>query len=318
MQAYTSGVLSAQSQSVTVLNNVPTPNVAGATFMVGYGTNSSTMLSSGNYEGAVSVNGTSPCSAALLASAAPDSPSALSGLWWNSNQSGWGIAFTQRRNIVFGAWYTYDGAGKAKWYVAPNCTMPAGVTGTNGTCTGPLYQVTGPTYFGATFNPALVQVTSVGTVTIAFQDVNTAMMSYTLNGQSNTVAIARQLFQSGTTPPAIDYTDLWWNPNESGWGMVIAQQYGVMFLAWYVYDGSGNPVWYVAPDCVVVGSACSGSVYSTTGPANGPSNSSYNPNNVGVTTAGTITATFVDANNATISYTVNGATATKQITRQSF
>jgi hypothetical protein len=91
-----------------------------------------------------------------------------------------------------------------------------------------------------------------------------------------------------------------------------------MFLAWYVYDNTGNPVWYVAPDCVVVGSACSGSVYSTTGPPLGPSNSSYSASSVQVTTAGTITATFLDANNASIAYTVNGVSGTKQITRQSF
>jgi len=315
MQAYTTNTISSQSQAVTILNNVSTPSVAGATFLVGYGSSPSSMLSSGTYEGAVSVNGSSPCSAALLAGAAPNSPSALSGLWWNPGESGWGVSFTQRRNIVFGAWYTYDSAGKPKWYVASNCTLPSGVTGTAGTCTGSLYQVTGPTYFGTPFNPSRDLVASVGSLTVAFQDANTAMMTYSVDGQSRTVPITRQLFQSGTTPPAIDYTDLWWNPNESGWGMVITQQYGVMFLAWYVYDDAGNPVWYVAPDCVVVGSACTGSVYSTVGPPLGPS---FDPNAVHATAVGTITATFADANNASLSYTVNGVSGTKQITRQTF
>ena len=41
--AYTSGVLSAAGQAVTVLNNVSTPLIAGATFFVGYGPNSTTM-----------------------------------------------------------------------------------------------------------------------------------------------------------------------------------------------------------------------------------------------------------------------------------
>ncbi len=315
LQPYTTGVLSAQSQSVAVLNNVPTPGIAGASFLVGYGSNSSSMLSNGNYEGAVSVNGTSPCSTALLAQASPNSPGGLSGLWWNASESGWGVAFTQRRNIVFGAWYTYDSAGKPKWYVASNCTLPSGVTGTSGTCTGSLYQVAGPTFFTGAFNPALVNVATVGNLTIAFQDANTATMTYTVNGQGRTVPIIRQVFQSGTTPLAVDYTDLWWNPNESGWGMEITQQFGVMFLAWYVYDSGGNPVWYVAPDCVVVGSSCTGSVYSTTGPPLGPS---FNASQVHATAVGSITATFQDANNGTITYTVNGTSGTKQITRQTF
>ena len=123
------------------------------------------------------------------------------------------------------------------------------------------------------------------------------------------------MFQSGSTPPAIDYTDLWWNPNESGWGMEITQQYSVMFLAWYVYDSAGKPMWYVAPDCVVVGNGCSGSLYRTTGPALGPT---FNPSAVQVFTADTVSLSFSDANNGTLSYTVNGASASKTITRQLF
>src|SRR5207302_4830485 len=44
----------------------------------------------------------------------------------------------------------YDAAGNAKWYIAPNCTGPAG---TRGTCTGAVYEVNGPHFFGADFLP---------------------------------------------------------------------------------------------------------------------------------------------------------------------
>ena len=315
LSPYTTGVLAAQGQAVTLLNNVSTPNVAGASFYVGYGSDSSAMLANGVYEGAVSVDGTSPCSAALLAGAAPNAPSALSGLWWNESESGWGASFTQRRNIVFAAWYTYDGSGNPKWYVASSCAMPSGVTGTSGTCTGELYQVTGPAFFGTAFNTSLVNAVTAGSLTINFQNASAATMSYTVNGQSRTVPITRQVFQLGSTPPAVDYTDLWWNPNESGWGMSITQQYGAMFLAWYVYDATGIPVWYVASNCVVVGSSCTGTLYRTTGPPLGPT---FNPSAVQVFTAGTISVRFIDANNATLTYTVNGTSGTKAITRQTF
>lgn len=315
LSAYATGVLSSQGQSVTILNNVPTPNVAGASFLVGYGTTSGSMISSGTYQGAVNVTGSSGCSAALLTGAAPTSPAGLSGLWWNPSESGWGISFTQRRNVIFGAWYTYDSSGKPKWYVASNCALPAGVTGTSGTCSGTLYQVSGPTFFGSSFDPSKDNVASVGTLSVAFADANNATMTYSVNGQGRTVPIVRQSFQSGATLPAVDYTDLWWNPNESGWGMVITQQYGVMFLAWYVYDGSGNPVWYVAPDCVVVGSGCSGTAYSTTGPPLGPT---FDATAVHATSVGTIAVTFIDANNASVTYTINSVAGTKAITRQTF
>src|SRR5205807_4107411 len=114
---------------------------------------------------------------------------------------------------------------------------------------------------------------------------NAASMTYTVAGQTRTVALSRQLFASGAAPPAVDYTDLWWNADESGWGMAIAHQYGVMFLAWYVYDATGKPTWYVASNCVVSGSNCSGTLYRTTGPAFGPT---FDPSRVQVSTAGTV------------------------------
>ena len=42
------------------------------------------------------------------------------------------------------------------------------------------------------------------------------------------------LSASGQSTPAANYTDLWWNPNESGWGMAITQQSSTMFLAFLV------------------------------------------------------------------------------------
>jgi hypothetical protein len=123
-----------------------------------------------------------------------NNPGALSGLWWNASESGWGIHFTQGRNIVFAAWYTYDAAGNPKWYVASNCAMPAGTTGTTGTCAGMLYEVNGPAFFGTPFNPAMVQVIAVGTVSLAFTDANNGTLNYTVDGVSGSKAITRQLF----------------------------------------------------------------------------------------------------------------------------
>jgi len=316
LQPYFTGVLGSQSQAVSILNNVPTPNVAGASFFVGYGTTSDGMLASGLYQGAVTVPGSGSCSAALLTGAAPNAPGPLTGLWWNANESGWGIHFTQRRNIVFAAWYTYDAAGNPKWYVAPNCPLPSGNTGTSGSCTGSLFEVNGPTFFGTTFVPPTgSQVTNAGNLQVNFQDAATATMTYTVAGQSRTVSLIRPQFGSGSTvPPAIDYSDLWWNPSESGWGMAIAHQYGIAFLAWYVYDSTGRPDWLVAT-CTMSGSSCSGTLYRTTGPAFGPT---FDPTRVVATPAGSIAVNFNDANNATLTYTVDGVTGTRQILRNTF
>src|SRR5262249_7388980 len=160
---------------------------------------------------------------------------------------------------------TYDAAGNPKWYVASNCAMPSSGT-PSGICTGTLYEVNGPTFFGATFNAGAVNVVTAGSLSVNFASASSASMTYTVGGQTRSVNITRQVFASGTTS-GVDYTDLWWNPSESGWGMAITQQANVMFLAWYVYDSSAKPVWYVASNCAVTTSGCSGAAYRTTAPA---------------------------------------------------
>lgn len=312
MQAALTGVISSQGQAVSILNQFPTQNLAGSTVYVGYGASASAMLSGAVYQGALSFAGPVQCTASLASAPAPASPGPITGLWWNASESGWGIHFTQRGTNIFAAWYTYDASGNPKWYVASNC---AGVNGTSGTCSGTLYQVNGPAFFGVTFNPALDNVTSVGSLSLTFTDSNTGSMTYNVSGQARTVAITRQPVAVGSAIAAVDYSDLWWNPNESGWGMAMAHQSGNIFLAWYVYDANGQAVWYVASNCVVSGSSCAGTLYRTTGPPFGPT---FNPSQVQVSTAGNVIVSFIDANNAVLSYTVNGVTATKTVTRQLF
>src|SRR5262249_19920827 len=154
-----------------------------------------------------------------------------------------------------------------------------------GSCTGALYQVTGPTFFGTTFNPSLVNVASEGSLTLTFQNANAGSMTYSLNGSARNVSIVREPIAQGTLAAAVDYTDLWYNPKESGWGMAMAQQNTNVFLAWYVYDTDGAPIWVVAPNCVLNGSSCAGTLYSTTGPPFGPT---FDPSQVKVTTAGSV------------------------------
>ncbi|HYC38454.1 MAG TPA: YncE family protein [Usitatibacter sp.] len=241
----------------------------------------------------------------------PNPPGARSGLWWNPNESGWGIHFTQRGNIIFAAWYTYDASGAPKWYVASSCAV------VGNSCSGSLFQATGPRFFGVPFNPSSASVSNAGSLAVTFSSNESATMTYSVAGQSRTVPIVRQVFRGTGTTPAVSYTDLWWNASESGWGMAITQQFQTMFLAWFVYNSAGQPVWYVVSDCAVTagGNGCSGSVFRTTGPPFGPT---FNPSLISVFPAGSATLTFSDANNGTLSFTVDGVSGSKSITRQVF
>jgi hypothetical protein len=290
---------------------VSTPNVSGASLYVGYGPNPGGMFTSGTYQGVVNIPGAAQCQTNLATAATPAMPGALTGLWWNANESGWGVHFTQRGANLFAAWYTYDSAGNPKWYVS-TCS---GITGQGGTCNGTLFEVTGPSFFGGTFNPALVNATGAGPLTVTFSNANAASMSYTVAGVTRTIALTRQPLGGGTVTPAVDFSDIWWGgASESGWGMAMAQQSGITFLAWYVYDSSGKPTWLVAT-CTMSGTSCNGTLYRTTGPSFGPA---FNPNAVQAAQAGTISVNFTDSNNATLSYTVDGVSATKPVTRQLF
>ena len=99
--------------------------------------------------------------------------------------------------------------------------------------------------------------------------------------------------------------------------MSVTQHGNNIFFRVFVYDTDGRPLLFVVPG-VTYNSATSftGNVQLTTGPWFG--NATFDPNQVARTTAGTATLTFSDANNGTLTYTVNGVTKTKAITRLTF
>lgn len=114
--------------------------------------------------------------------------SPMTGLWWNQNESGWGVGITQQFGVIFATLYTFDFEGRPTWYVASNCVVAA-----DG-CTGDLYTVTGGAALPLPWSNANKIVTSVGTINLAFTDTNTGTMNYTINGVSGSKAITRQVF----------------------------------------------------------------------------------------------------------------------------
>jgi hypothetical protein len=112
----------------------------------------------------------------------------FSDLWWNSNESGWGVTITHHSSgIAFITWFTYDDFGNPKWYVASNCRIVSNF------CSDTLYETTGPP-FAATFNPAVISVRSVGSISLSFTGLNTGRMSYAVRGSSGFKTISRQPF----------------------------------------------------------------------------------------------------------------------------
>lgn len=123
-----------------------------------------------------------------------------------------------------------------------------------------------------------------------------------------------------TTSFSTDVTDLWWNPDESGWGVNIIQQNNVVFATFFVYGPDNRSHWYVASSMTAQqasqsGVTFNGALFETNGPFFGVS---FNPVAVGRQEVGTATLQFALPNAGILTYTVNGASVTKQIRRQTW
>jgi hypothetical protein len=129
---------------------------------------------------------------------------------------------------------------------------------------------------------------------------------------------ALQPYLNPAIVPAANYTDLWWNANESGWGLNIVQHASnLVFAVWFTYGSNGMPTWYTFTNGSWTSTTTySGQVFALSGPA--ASATSFDATTVKERQAGTATLTFTDSSHGTFSYTVDGVTSQKAITRQPY
>jgi len=172
---------------------------------VGTGTLSFTDANNGSF--AYTVNGIAqtkaitravfgPVTGCATASASLAAATNYQDLWWAAPpgvESGWGIDLTHQADTIFATWFTYDVDHTPLWLVvtAPK-TAP-------GVYSGTLYRTTGPAFNAVLFNPANVVATAVGSASFTFSDGNNASFAYTVNGVSQTKAIAREVFRTPGT-----------------------------------------------------------------------------------------------------------------------
>jgi hypothetical protein len=113
-----------------------------------------------------------------------------------------------------------------------------------------------------------------------------------------------------------NFSDQWWNPNESGWGISVLQQYDTLFIDVFVYAADGRPTWYTAAAYLQPQSGrtlFSGDLYLTSGPWFG---AFFNPAAVGARRVGTLQFDASSTDLATLTYTVDNVAVTKQVQRQ--
>jgi alpha-tubulin suppressor-like RCC1 family protein len=115
--------------------------------------------------------------------------------------------------------------------------------------------------------------------------------------------------------PETNYTALWWNPGEPGWGVNLNHQGEAIFATLFTYASDGEGLWLVASNLArQPDGAFTGSLYRTSGP---PFNQSpWTP--VSIAEVGRMTLLFSGAGAGTLTYDLDSTTVTKAIERQVF
>ena len=114
--------------------------------------------------------------------------------WWIEAESGWGASVLQQADILFIDLFVYGADNKPTWFTAAAFLQRDSPTG-HVLFTGDLYSTTGP-YFGGSFNPSAVGYAKVGTLTFDADTVNTAKLTYAVNGIPVVKNVTRQTWRN--------------------------------------------------------------------------------------------------------------------------
>lgn len=117
------------------------------------------------------------------------------------------------------------------------------------------------------------------------------------------------------------YTDLWWNPQENGWGMNVVQQGETAFITLFVFGPDDKPTWYVASAAQVFAldangnPAFRGTLFKATGPwLGGP----FDPARLEVRPVGQLVIEPRPDGRLNLSYTAEGVSVSKDLVRSTF
>jgi YVTN family beta-propeller protein len=249
----------------------------------------------------------------------------VQGSWWGAPagaESGWGLKIAHQGNTLFATWFTYDNDGQPMWLVMSN-----GARNGDNSYAGDLYRMSGPP-FGAPFDPSKVSQVKVGAATLSFSDAANGNLTATVNGVNLFKKITRFEYATpvpacavGGSPGAVpNYQDLWWKSpagSESGWGVYITHQGDTLFVAIFTYGSDGRGMWVAGSNVAKTGNGTySGALYRGVGPPY--TAAPWDRSKVSMAAVGSVTLSFADAANGTMTYTIDTITQTQAITRTAF
>lgn len=230
------------------------------------------------------------------------------GSWFDVTHNGEGFTVTfinAGTAVVY--WFTYDRHGNQRWYFGI-----ASVQGTRLVVEDLLTSSGGR--FGPGFNPAEVEITSVGSLVLNFYEEGRAKADYLLGSNSGYMDLIRlsQPFDSANPATAGDWRNsLMFDPTHDGEGYVVeVLPNGRVVVYWFTYDKSGNQAWMIG---TVIGNFDDGVSLPMDRPVGGNFGAGFDPDNVNVLGNGTANMTIQCGGDMSVSF-VGGSTAFPAVT----
>ncbi len=254
----------------------------------------------------------------LAASASHAQTTNYTDIWWNKDESGWGIQVTHHNDQIFGTWYTYDVDGSQLFVTLPGCSISPGGKFNGSVCEGELYRTKGTPITATTFTGATA--TKIGTAKLTFTGANAATFNYKIGAVDITKAIERFSFGTGVSNYPNDASDLYYQDGAAGWGFSLAQHGNTHFGVIYHYDESGNPLFAVMSNGQQSGNTVSGDLFITQSARSNYSTPTWNSADISVVSAapiGKATLTLSGSGFA-MTFTYKGNSQTRQMSRLAF
>ncbi|QDQ24968.1 hypothetical protein FNU76_00620 [Chitinimonas arctica] len=179
------------------------------------------------------------------------------GWWWNPAEGGRGFAIERQGNQIFLAAFLYETNGLATWYTSTLNRQA------DGSYAGAMLRYSGgQTLLGPYKSPA--GATTPANITLTFNTSSKGALLVTSADSGLNRNITLERFPIST--PAFTGSNgnfesgWWWNEAEGGRGYFIEVQGATAFIGSFMYDGSGQPVWYVSTASLQNAQTLSGSL----------------------------------------------------------
>ncbi|MBK6726520.1 MAG: hypothetical protein IPG63_04545 [Xanthomonadales bacterium] len=173
------------------------------------------------------------CAAQLVSLGAP---SAAGGMYWNPNRSGNGQNIFNIGSVFSSAWFTGEADRSPVWYLMAGPWNPS-------------YSQAAATinrFTRTSGSPFAVAATAVGTTQFTRGDDDAAYIAtWQFDGVWGGEKLSR--FYPSSDLPSPNHTGGWYNPSESGWGVVVDEHriggQASTGMIGYLYDAANQPRW---------------------------------------------------------------------------